>query len=161
MKRLTVPIKFKKLHPKAVIPEYQTEGAACVDLVATEINYIGQSEDKIEVKFGFATDIPPHYKVILVPRSGFTHKDWVMQNSPAQIDSDYRGEWKCKFQAIPKYIYDQGTENWILGYEAFPYKVGERVVQASVEVKIHMQMVEVKELEETARGDGGFGHTGK
>lgn len=164
MKRLAVPVKFKKLHEKAVIPQYQTDGAACVDLVVTEVNYVGQSEDKIELKFGFATEIPPGYKVFLMPRSSFTHKGWVMQNSPGVIDHDYRGEWKVRFQAIPIDVYldDAGHPRFI--YDSLPYKAGDRAVQASIEVNIHMKMIPLKEdqdLSITVRGEGGFGHTGK
>lgn len=162
--RLAVPVKFKKLHEKAVIPQYQTDGAACVDLVVTEINYI--DEDKVELNFGFATEIPPGYKVFLMPRSSFTHKGWVMQNSPGVIDHDYRGEWKVKFQAIPigfKTDIITGLTTGFL-YEDCPYKVGDRAVQASIEVNIHMKMIPLKEgqdLSITVRGEGGFGHTGK
>src|SRR5687768_10101794 len=99
MARLAVPIKFKRLHEKAVIPQYQSHGAACVDLVATEIEYI--DENKVIVKFGFAAEVPEGYKVNIQPRSSFTHKSWFMANTPGCIDSDYRGEWMAKFEAVP------------------------------------------------------------
>lgn len=159
--RLAVPIKFKRLHEKAVIPQYATPGSACVDLVATEIIY--EDENKVTVKFGFATQIAEGYKVIIQPRSSFSHKSWIMANSPGQIDSDYRGEWMAKFEAIPIASFDNGedTGKFPLTYEIFPYKVGDRVVQSSVEVNIHMKFLEVKELDTTVRGEGGFGSTGK
>lgn len=152
--RLAVPIKFKRMHKEAVIPQYQTPGAACVDLVATEVIY--EDENKVTVKFGFAAQIPEGYKVLLQPRSSFTHKSWFMANSPGQIDSDYRGEWMAKFEAIPL-----GVKDGILTYEVFPYKAGDRVVQSSVEVNIHMKFVLVEDLDDSIRGTGGFGHTGK
>lgn len=159
MTRLAVPIKFKKLHPKAVIPSYATTGSACVDLVATEIEYV--DENKVIVKFGFSTEFSENYKVMVMPRSSFTHKSWVMQNSPGMIDSDYRGEWMCKFEAIPINIYldDYGDPKFT--YDNFPYKVGDRVVQTSIEVNIHMKFKETEELSHTLRGEGSFGHTGK
>jgi len=162
--RLAVPVKFKKLHEKAVIPQYQTHGAACVDLVVTEIDY--EDEDKVTLKFGFSTEIPDGYKVFVMPRSSFTHKGWVMQNSPGVIDSDFRGEWKVRFQAIPQGIKLDKFTGLPLGfiYDDCPYKVGDRAVQASVEVNIHMRMIPLKKEEElgiTVRGEGGFGHTGK
>lgn len=156
--RLTVPIKFKKLCDKAVIPKYQTTGAACVDLVATEIQHL--DENKVIVKFGFSAEIPEAYKVLIQPRSSFTHKSWIMANAPGVVDSDYRGEWMSKFEAIPVGIYTDDYGNDKLIYDDFPYKVGDRVLQASVEVNIHMKFKEVAELSETIRGEGGFGHTG-
>jgi dUTP pyrophosphatase len=157
--RLAVPIKFKRLHKNAVIPQYATTGSACVDLVATEIDYI--DENKVTVKFGFSAEIPESYKVNIQPRSSFTHKSWIMANSPGQVDSDYRGEWMTKFEAIPVGQKDAGSSVGAFIYEDFPYKVGDRVVQASVEVNMHMKFVEVNELTDSIRGSGGFGSTGK
>lgn len=152
--RLAVPIKFKKLHENAEIPQYKSQGAACVDLVATEIEHI--SESKVIVKYGFATEISDSYKVLIMPRSSFAHKGWTIVHNPGVIDSDYRGEWMTKFDAIPT-----GVQDGKLTYEEFPYKVGDRVVQSSVEVNIHMKFKEAKELSNTVRGEGGFGSTGK
>lgn len=156
--RLAVPIKYKKLHKDAVIPEYATPGSVCVDLVATEIIY--DDENKVTVKYGFSSQIAEGYKVLIQPRSSFTHKSWIMANSPGQIDSDYRGEWMSKFEAIPVGI-NTKLSGATLIYEEFPYKVGERIVQASVEVNMHMAFKEVENLEDSIRGTGGFGHTGK
>jgi len=152
--RLAVPIKFQRLHDDAVIPKHATPGSACVDLVATDIEYV--EENKVVVKYGFATEIPEGYKVFVMPRSSFTHKGWIMQNSPGVIDSDYRGEWMSKFDAIPV-----GVKDGILLYEDFPYKKGDRVAQCSIEVNIHMAYKEVKDLSQTIRSTGGFGSTGK
>lgn len=152
--RLAVPIKFQRLHDDAVIPKYATPGSACVDLVATDIEYV--DENKVVVKYGFATEIPEEYKVFVMPRSSFTHKGWVMQNSPGVVDSDYRGEWMSKFEAIPV-----GVKDGIFLYENFPYKKGDRVAQCSIEVNIHMAYKEVKDLSQTIRSTGGFGSTGK
>jgi dUTP pyrophosphatase len=157
--RLAVPVKFKQIHPNAVIPEYKTHGAACVDLVITEIEYI--DEDRVIVKYGFAAEIPDGYKVTIQPRSSFTSEDWVMQNSPGIIDSDYRGEWITKFRAFPIRLIVWGGEIKGLEYPPFPWKVGDRIVQASIDVNIHMKFKKVEELSTTIRGEGSFGHTGK
>lgn len=151
--RLAVPIKYQRLHDDAVIPKHATPGSACVDLVATDIEYL--EENKVVVKYGFASEIPEGYKIHVQPRSSFTHKGWVMQNCPGVIDSDYRGEWMSKFEAIPI-----GVKNGIFVYEDFPYKKGDRIVQASCEVNIHMAFKEVQDLSQTIRGTGGFGSTG-
>ena len=78
-------IKIKKLSPLAVIPKNITQGAACCDVASTKIVML--EPDKAVVHLGFALEIPIGYKVCLAPRSSFTNKGWVMQNSPAQIDS--------------------------------------------------------------------------
>lgn len=162
------------------LPTRATNGASCYDVVATKIKEI--EIGKVEVYLGFATEIQPGYKGSIVPRSSFTHKGWVMQNSPAQIDDDYRGEWKIKFEAIPQinaevinYISDLGEtpdtidlsedETMELGlrklYPKFPYKVGERVAQIYFNAVQEVEMtIVMKGLEETDRGEGGFGSTG-
>lgn len=147
-------VKFKKLHKDAVIPKVATKDAACVDVIATEIKQDGPFRI---VYLGFSTEIPKGYKMCIAPRSSFTQKGWVMQNSPAQIDSDYRGEWMVKFEAIPVEV-NEGTSIFL--YEYFPYKVGERCAQCWLEKVEEFEFEEVEELSNTDRGDGGFGHTG-
>lgn len=146
-------VKIKKIHPNAIIPKFTTEGAACMDVVATEVNI---KKRIAEVKLGFSTEIPRGYKAVMSPRSSFTHQGWVLQNSPCQIDSDYRGEWMIKFEAIPTYF--QFSE---MSYHLFPYKVGDRVAQMWLEKVVEFKFEEVNELSETERGSGGFGSTGK
>lgn len=155
---LVVTLKFKKFHKDAVIPQFKTLGAACLDLVATDIEYL--DENKVVVSYGFGTDIPVGYKVMLMPRSSFSHNDWVMANSPGIIDPDYRGEWKTKFDAIPVGVKLDPYGQPKLIYSHFPYNVGDRVVQASLEVAIQMNFQLVKDLDATERGAGGFGSTG-
>lgn len=158
--RLAVPVKLQKLNDKAHIPKYMTEGAAAMDLVATEIEYL--EENKVIVKFGFASEFNNQYKILLQPRSSFTFKSWIMANSPGIIDSDYRGEWQVRFEAVPVAIKtDMTTGLHSFIYEDFPYKVGDRVVQATIEVNVHMKPKLVTDLELTDRADGGFGSTGK
>jgi dUTP pyrophosphatase len=150
---MNIPIKFKKLHKDAVIPEYKTEGAACVDLVITEIKH--EATNLVTVKFGFATNIPVGYRIDLQPRSSFSHKGWIMANSPGKIDSDYTGEWQVKFEAIPYWIDDDSVI-----CPSFPYQIGERAVQASIHKIDKMEFEVVEKLEVTKRGSGGFGSTG-
>ena len=152
--RLAVPIKYLKLSDDAVIPQYTTPGSACMDLVATDIEYL--DENKVIVRFGFSSEFSDGYKVLIMPRSSFTHKSWIMTNSPGIIDSDYRGEWMAKFEAIPI-----GIKNNIFIYDVFPYKIGDRIVQASIEVNIHMSFRPVNELTDSIRGSGGYGSTNK
>lgn len=137
-------IQFLKIED-GKLPFKATEGAACADVIAREI--IDQDDYKMTIKLGFATAIPKGYKGVIVPRSSFTQKGWVMQNSPAQIDADYRGEWMLKFEAI-----DYSSN--------FPYKKGERVAQIFFEKILDYEVEGVNDLPETERGQGGFGSTG-
>lgn len=146
-------VKIKRLREDAVIPQVATLGAACADVVASVITV---SEKYVTVRLGFATEIPKGYKGVIVPRSSFTQKGWVMQNSPAQIDSDYRGEWMIKFEAIPQKV---GILHNLI-YPEFPYKEGDRVGQMFIEKEIKFDFVLAEELSETDRASGGFGSTG-
>ncbi len=159
-------IPFKRLHKDAQIPKLMTAGAGCADLVATKISR--SSSDEITVFLGFATEIPEGYKMCISPRSSFTQKGWVMQNSPGQIDSDYRGEWMLKFQAIPEKLNDsmvgflQNDNKYPsieFDYPNFPYKVGDRVAQCWLEKVINFEFEETDNLSETERNTGGFGST--
>lgn len=150
----TVNIKFKKEREGFVLPQYATVGAACFDLVAHEIVL---EKDLATIRLGFSTQIPVGYKAVIVPRSSFTASSWVMQNSPGQIDSDYRGEWMLKMRAIPI------EDGWIdtVGVPNFPYRAGERVAQCYIERVIKADFELVEKLDDTERGTGGFGSTGK
>ena len=156
-------LKIKKFHPEAVIPKIATAGAACVDVVATEI--IELSEGKVIVKFGFGTEIPLGYKAVMAPRSSFTHKGWIVANSPCQIDADYRGEWMMKFEGVLKCIVpdrfdaEYGLIRGYKSYDPFPYKAGDRCAQMWLEKVIGFEFEEVEELSDTDRGQGGFGST--
>lgn len=141
-----INIKFKKINENAIIPYKGSKNAACFDLVATEVLIQG---NLVTVSFGFSTEIPKGYKAVIVPRSSLTGTDWIMQNSPGQIDSDYRGTWFVKFKNIS------------FSKHEFPYQEGNRVAQCYFEQVIEAEFIEEKELEMTERNDGGFGSTGK
>ena len=150
-------IKIKKLHPQVKIPLKATKDAAGADLYAFDIGLNG-NQKHATVYLGFSTEIPKGYKAVIVPRSSFTQKGWVMQNSPAQIDCDYRGAWMLKFEAIPEKWNDFHFD---MHYPSFPYKVGDRVAQVFFEKVVPYEFEEVTDLVETERGEGGFGSTGK
>ncbi len=100
------------------------------------------------VATGFAIEIPPEFEVQLRPRSGLALKFGItMLNSPATIDSDYRGE--------------VGVITTNLGREPFEIKRGDRIAQMVVARVERADIVEVAELDESERGAGGFGHTGR
>ena len=139
-----------KLTNGAVTPLYATEGSACFDIVAREIDYDNGGIAVIHT--GLFFELPVEYKLTVQPRSSFTGSDWVLQNSPAQIDSDYRGELMLKFKYIGQYLFGRST--------SFIYKVGDRCAQGAVEEVIQADFSVVPELNETTRGTGGFGSTG-
>lgn len=143
-----IDIKIKLVHPNAKLPVKATEEAACFDVFAAEITKVSHSH--YLVNLGFATEIPKGYKGVIVPRSSITkffYEKLSIKNSPGQIDSDYRGEWKIVFEC------DE--------YLSFPYKVGDRVAQIFFEKVIPVEWNTVDSLSDTKRGGGGFGHTGK
>ena len=99
------------------------------------------------VPTGFALEIPHGYEVQLRPRSGLALKHGItMLNSPATIDSDYRGE--------------VGVITTNLGSQPFEIKRGDRIAQMVVARVELAEIVEVDELGASERGAGGFGHTG-
>lgn len=156
-------VKIKKLHPDVIIPKQMSNDASCIDVIATEVQV---NNNLATVKLGFATEISQGYKGCIVPRSSFTQKGWLMQNSPAQIDSDYRGEWIIKYEAIPNDIEQTGGDYgssiyYKLLYPEFPYKVGDRVAQIYFEKVVNFEFEEAEELSITERNEGGFGSTGK
>jgi dUTP pyrophosphatase len=139
-------IKFKKLHPGAVIPYIATEGSVGFDLTAIEVHQdVGY--EVIEIDTGIAVQIPTGYVGMLVPRSSVYKTGLSLCNSCGIIDSDYRGSIKAKFYNI-------------VGYAGFGFNLGDRFAQLVV-VPCLTTSVEVDELNETVRGSGGFGSSGK
>ena len=140
----------KRLGDSIELPTRATEGSAGLDLRACLQEPLtlepGQSE---LVPAGFAIHIAdPGYAALILPRSGLGHKHGiVLGNLVGLIDSDYQGEIMISC--------------WNRGREAFTIEVGERIAQLVV---VPVQQVEFKIVEEfpqSARGAGGFGHTGK
>ena len=100
------------------------------------------------VPTGFAIAIAPEFEVQLRPRSGLALKFGItMLNAPATIDSDYRGE--------------VGVILTNLGNEPFEIKRGDRIAQMVAARVEHAEIIEVSALDESVRGAGGFGHTGR
>lgn len=149
-------VSIKKEHESYIEPKRAHKTDACFDIYIAEIEK--KAEDLAVINLGFSTEIPEGWKGVIVPRSSLTKTNWIMQNSPAQIDSDYRGIWMLKFRCLPSYITNQITPT--LFYENFPFKVGERVGQIYFERVNDVALLPVEETSETLRGTGGFGSTG-
>ncbi len=140
-------IKFKKLNDRAIIPSYQTAGAAGFDFHSTE-DVVLHNGRVMLVPTGLSCEIPEGYELQVRCRSGLAAKFGVfLVNGVGTIDSDYRGEIKIILSTCSN--------------DAVHLKAGERVAQG-VLAKVEQAKIEVaEELSESARGTGGFGSTGR
>jgi dUTP pyrophosphatase len=146
---VSIVIQLKRLPHGAGLPapSYATQGAAGLDVVAAEDVVLGPGE-RHAVATGFAIAIPPGYEVQVRPRSGLALKHGVTcLNTPGTIDEDYRGEVKVILAN--------------LGSEPFAVRRGERIAQLVPAPVQKASFEEVAELDETGRGGGGFGSTGR
>jgi dUTP pyrophosphatase len=152
-------VKIKKLHPDAVIPKYAKEGDAGMDLVAVsnyEIVSVNNEFCYIEYKTGLSFEIPEGHVGFIFPRSSISKKALTLANSVGVIDSGYRGEVSFRFR------YDVSTLNVESAFDeskAF-YNKGDRIGQIIIIPYPQIEFEEVDKLNETERGDGGFGSSG-
>jgi len=156
----------KKLHPDAIIPKYQTKGAAGFDVhavvkddvfvgdrVSEQYRYDGSfvivilPKSKYIVNTGLAFAVPEGYEMQIRPRSGLAAKYGItIVNSPGTLDGDYTGPLKV-------ILYNLGNESFFINH-------GDRIAQCVINKIEQVDFEEVEELEETERGSGGFGSTG-
>lgn len=141
-------VKFKKLIPEASTPKQGSAAAAGFDLVATSCNF---NENTLTWDYGtgIAVEIPSGFAGFLFPRSSVCKTGLSLCNSVGVIDSDYRGEVMLKF-------YTEIDEE-----DSRPYHIGDRIGQLVILPVPQITFAEVSALDETARGEGGFGSTGK
>ena len=129
------------------LPAYATNGAAGMDVVAAEDCTLAPG-GRQAVATGFAIAIPAGHEVQVRPRSGLALKHGVTcLNTPGTIDADYRGEVKVILAN--------------LGAEPFVVRRGERIAQLVPAPVLSATLDEVDSLDDTARGTGGFGSTGR
>ena len=145
----TVTIDIVKLHEDAIIPAYQTAGAAGADIHARLDEPVTlQPLERRMIPTGLAMAIPEGYEVQIRARSGMSIKHGItMVNGIGTIDADYRGE-------VAALVIN-------LSQEAFTIEPGMRIAQMVVAKYEYTGWNEVAELDETARGTGGFGSSGK
>ncbi|MDF3855084.1 dUTP diphosphatase [Paracoccus sp. P2] len=136
--------------PALPLPEYQTRGSAGADLRAE----LGGGELLLEpgqirlVPTGLRVQIPEGYEMQIRPRSSLALKHGVtLPNTPGTIDSDYRGPL--------------GVIMINLGPQPYAIRHGERIAQAVIAPVTRAAYVMAEALEQTARGEGGFGSTGR
>ena len=135
-------VNIKKIHDDAIIPKYAKEGDAAMDVTAVSKNV---TDEFIEYGTGLALEVPEGYVCLIFPRSGVTNKKMSLGNSVGVLDSGYRGELVFRF-------YKHGDQE---------YEIGERVGQIMIIPYPKIEIEEVKELSSSARGEGGFGSSGK
>lgn len=144
-----VIVKIVRENDKIELPKYETSGAAGLDVRAniTEPIVLGSLERTL-VSTGLKIAIPEGYEVQVRPRSGLALKHGItLLNTPGTIDSDYRGELKMIIANMSK--------------DAYTINPGERIGQLVLNKVEQIEWEVVETLDETERGAGGFGHTGK
>ncbi len=142
----TVPLRIKRLRPDVELPSYAHPGDAGLDIRSAE-EVVLQPGERALVSTGFAMALPEGYAAFVQPRSGLASKHGIsIVNTPGLIDCHYRGEVKVILVN--------------LGGEPFRVRKGDRIAQMVIQRVERAEVLEVEELEDTARGEGGFGSTG-
>lgn len=139
-------LEIERLHDDAIQPKRSNTGDAGLDLTSVEDMVLAPEEVKL-VPTGWKMSVPLGYEIQIRPRSGlaFKHKIMVL-NSPGTVDCHYRGEVKV-------ILYNEGKEPFVI-------KTGDRIAQMVVNQVELWEPVLVTKLDDTIRGDGGFGSTG-
>jgi len=141
-------VKLKKLSPDSVIPTYAREWDAGADLYSTEDVEIYPGEHRL-VGTGIAVEVPVGFVGLIHPRSGLAAKHGVtVLNTPGTIDAGYRGELKVILINLDK-------------YKPFKVEKGDRIAQFVLQEVAVAEFVEVEELSDSVRQDGGFGSSGQ
>ena len=139
-------VKFRKSDPNAVLPAYAHPGDAGMDVRSVEEVTIEPGGRKL-VRTGLVMMLPPGYEAQVRPRSGLALKNGVtVLNTPGTIDEGYRGE--------------VGVILANFGAEPFQVEKGAKIAQIVIAPCTRAEIVETDEVDETARGAGGFGSTG-
>ena len=141
-------ILIKRLSKEVPLPKYETSGSSGMDLAANINANIDINPGKTAIiPTGLALSIPKGFEVQIRPRSGLAANQKIsVLNTPGTIDADYRGEIKVILIN--------------LGQESFKVEKGLRIAQMVVCPVVQAQLEEVDDLNETERGEGGFGSTG-
>jgi dUTP pyrophosphatase len=143
-----VTLRFRRLRPAAVPPSYMTAGAAGMDLASAADGAVTLAPGaRALIGTGLVVEIPEGFEGQVRARSGLARKFGIaLVNAPGTIDSDYRGELSVL----------------LINLGAAPHTIepGDRIAQLVIAPVARVQLLEATELSETARGGGGFGHTG-
>ena len=143
----SIRLLVRRLDPTLPLPSYAREGDAGLDLLAAEATTIEPGARAL-VPTGLAVAIPSGYAGFVLPRSGLALRHGLtLLNTPGLIDAGYRGEIKVL----------------LINHDCSAVTIarGERIAQLVLQRVEHVDLVEVDELPSTARGEGGFGSTGR
>lgn len=144
---LEVRVQVLAGRPELPLPAYATAGSAGADLTAAEGLWI-EPGGRAAVGTGLAFEIPQGFEAQVRPRSGLAIRHGItVLNSPGTIDSDYRGEVKVLLVNLSQ--------------ARFEVTVGQRIAQLVIAPVCQADFAVVDALQDTARGSGGFGHTGQ
>lgn len=139
-------VKFKKLHPNAVLPNHAKEGDAGADLTAINIERCG--DNQVRHHYGIAVEIPENHVGLVFPRSSIFKHNARLSNAVGVVDSGYRGEVTA-------------VMDFLDNIQSQPYNVGDRTAQLVIVPYITIRPEWSDELSETDRGANGYGSTGK
>jgi len=136
-------------HSSNPLPEYATEGSSGMDIRANLSEPISlKSLERVLVPTGLFIELSRGFEAQIRPRSGLAIKQGITcLNTPGTIDADYRGEIKVILINLSNEVHSINS--------------GDRIAQMVIQKTEQAEWMEVKEIDETKRGDGGFGHTGK
>ncbi len=144
-------LQLTRLNPRAIVPTYQTAGAAGLDIAACletdETTITLEPGARTAVPTGLAIAIPQGFEGQVRARSGLSTRHGIgLPNAPGTIDCDYRGELRIA----------------LINWSAEPYTIrhGARIAQLVIAPVVQVRVEEVDQLDTTARGAGGFGSTG-
>ncbi|HXU67692.1 MAG TPA: dUTP diphosphatase [Polyangia bacterium] len=142
-------VRIMRLRSDAQLPKYMSDGAAGMDLAASlDTNVTIAPGKRALVGTGLAIALPRGFEAQVRPRSGLAAKHGVtVLNAPGTIDEDYRGEIKV-------ILINHGDEPFVV-------KSGERIAQLVMAPVARVTLDEQSTLEDSVRGAGGFGHTGR
>ena len=153
--RLAVDLRVMRVDARASMPAYHSDLAAGLDIAAclprepiAEDSFVIHPHEIFKVPTGLALAIPPGYEGQVRPRSGLSINHGItVPNAPGTIDADYRGE---VFIALIN-----------LGVEPYEIRHGMRIAQLVIAPVAHARVVEASTLDQTVRGERGFGSTGQ
>lgn len=147
---MSVTVKVRRVRQSTwPLPKYQTPQSAGLDLIAdlTEDSVALEPGERRLIPTGLALELPPGFEGQVRPRSGLALKQGITcLNSPGTIDADYRGE-------VGVILINHSKERVVLNR-------GERIAQLVIAPVVQANLIEVAQLSDTARGEGGFGSTG-
>jgi dUTP pyrophosphatase len=149
-------VKIKKLYGDSILPTKAHATDAGYDLYAHSKSY--DDDGNVVYGSGVAMEIPRGYVGLVFPRSSNAKKDLLLSNSVGVIDSGYRGEVLFKFK--PSNVIEKPDLAYI-PESISKYEICERIGQIIIMPYPDIEFVEVEELSDSERGDGGYGSSGK